>query len=306
MSSFVAIDFETANERRGSPCAVGYAVAQHGEIIDAGAFLIRPPEFRFDGFNVSLHGIRPEMCEGAPEWPEALSRIVEIVDGRLAVAHSAGFDCGVIRDACDATATPWPELRVACTRMIAKSVWPELPSYSLPDVVQVAGCRAFNHHDASEDAAAAAGIALAAIRLRSLADIDALLASIPIVPSVLTIGSYTPNSRPGDKRLPRTPSDAAQIDPDHPLYGKRVVFTGGLMSMPRKMAQQAVLDVGGRPATSVSQKVDIVVVGGEFHGLSRGHEHSAKLDEALRLRAEGIPLELFDEFDFLAMLRGGA
>jgi NAD-dependent DNA ligase len=76
--------------------------------------------------------------------------------------------------------------------------------------------------------------------------------------------------------------------------------------MPREQAWQAVVDVGGRPVTSVSKLTDFVVVGGEFHGLLAGHEFSSKLEKALALRREGRPLELLDEHDFLSVLRGGA
>src|SRR5664279_300423 len=89
MADFVVIDFETANEMRGSPCAVGYCVVNDLEVADSGSFLIRLPEFRFDEFNVSLHGITAEMCKSAPEWPEALGRLRSIIDGSLVVAHYA-------------------------------------------------------------------------------------------------------------------------------------------------------------------------------------------------------------------------
>ena len=106
--------------------------------------------------------------------------------------------------------------------------------------------------------------------------------------------------------VPRAASLGAVVDPLHPFFGRKVAFTGGLWSMPREQAWQAVVDVGGRPVTSVSKLTDFVVVGGEFHGLLAGHEFSSKLEKALALRREGRPLELLDEHDFLSVLRGGA
>jgi DNA polymerase III epsilon subunit-like protein len=55
-------------------------------VTESGYFLIRPPEFRFAEFNVSLHGITPEMCEGAAAWPEALGRLNEIEGDALVSA----------------------------------------------------------------------------------------------------------------------------------------------------------------------------------------------------------------------------
>jgi DNA polymerase-3 subunit epsilon len=63
VTNAVVLDFETANERRGSPCVLGNAQLNGLEITGRSSLLIRPPEFRFEGFNVSLHGITAEMCE---------------------------------------------------------------------------------------------------------------------------------------------------------------------------------------------------------------------------------------------------
>jgi DNA polymerase-3 subunit epsilon len=125
-------------------------------------------------------------------------------------------------------------------------------------------------------------------------------------PGTLPGGLYTRSSTPDSHRLPRVPSEGASFDPDHPSYGQNVVFTGGLMSISRTVAQQAVVDAGGRAMTSVGKKADFVVVGGEFHGLLAGHDHSQRLEKALSLRLDGGKLELLNEVEFLALLRGGA
>ena len=113
MADVVVIDFETANERRGSPCAVGYAVVMGLQMSDGGSFLTRPPEFRFEEFNVSLHGITPDSCRNAPVWPAALQRLTGIIGEMLVMAHYTPFDIGVIRDACAFTGTECPELHFA-------------------------------------------------------------------------------------------------------------------------------------------------------------------------------------------------
>ncbi|HEY8295919.1 MAG TPA: exonuclease, partial [Micrococcaceae bacterium] len=40
---FTAIDFETANGFRGSPCAVGLSKVREGRIVDEAFWLMRPP-----------------------------------------------------------------------------------------------------------------------------------------------------------------------------------------------------------------------------------------------------------------------
>ncbi|MHB1486495.1 MAG: exonuclease domain-containing protein [Acidimicrobiales bacterium] len=73
--------------------------------------------------SLRIHGITPAMCHGAPEWPDALDRLVEIITGRLVVAHYAPFDISVIRHTCDDTGLSRPKLEFACTCRLARMVW---------------------------------------------------------------------------------------------------------------------------------------------------------------------------------------
>ena len=71
MTTFVAIDFETANHRRDSACAVGLATGCNGRIVASRTYTIRPPtpQFSFTG----IHGVRWEDVRDAPTfgdlWP---------------------------------------------------------------------------------------------------------------------------------------------------------------------------------------------------------------------------------------------
>ena len=309
MSELIAIDFETANEQRGSPCAVGYAIFDEGGVSDSGAFLIRPPEFRFDDFNISIHGITPTMCKRAPEWPSALSELLAIVGDRIVVAHYAPFDIGVLRDACRNSEIACPELRFFCTRQISRLVWPQLGSYSLPDVADFIGLGSIDHHDAQADAEAAAGIAIAAMRMSDCATFSQLLERNRVVLGTLQEGNWSGSNGhyrgPHVKhQIPREPSEGVVVDESHPFFGKTILFTGGLASMTHDAARQAVVDSGGRAVTTVATSTDYLVVGGEFHGLLQGRQ-SSKLEKALAIREEGGSVELLDESEFLAMLHGG-
>ena len=72
MSEFIAINFEAAKRRTSSSVEIG--CVENGAVTNRGSFHIRPvPEFRFNSLNMSINGIRPEMCEKAPEWGTTLS-----------------------------------------------------------------------------------------------------------------------------------------------------------------------------------------------------------------------------------------
>lgn len=303
----VVIDFETANERRGSPCAVGYAVISGLSVTENASFLVHPPEMRFAGFNLSLHGITAAMCEDAPAWPEALAMLNNIIGDALVLAHYSPFDIGVIRDSCADTGAVCPELRFACTRQLARMVWPGQASYCLPDVAAFAGVELTNHHDAAADALATAEVAIAAARSLGCGSVPEVYTHVGFYAGTLQGGIYTRSTMPTpNHRLPRTPSEGVTFDEHHPYYDHVLVFTGGMMSMTRHDAQQAVVDVGGRPMTSVGKRADYLVLGGEFHGLVAGHRFSQKFEKATALRAAGQDLELLNEVEFLALLRGGS
>ncbi|MDE0268083.1 MAG: hypothetical protein OXI96_03480 [Acidimicrobiaceae bacterium] len=68
-------------------------------------------------------------------------------------------------------------------------------------------------------------------------------------------------------------------DPEGALFGRKVVFTGKLTSMPRREAFQLAVDVGAKPVESVSGKTDYLVV-----GYANGHQTS-KYKKALHSKS---------------------
>jgi DNA polymerase-3 subunit epsilon len=70
----------------------------------------------------------------------------------------------------------------------------------------------------------------------------------------------------------------------------------------RKEAQQLVVNAGGKAAGGISKKVDYLVLGMQDAFRVKDGEHSTKMLRADELRAEGCPIELLAEDDFLRML----
>ena len=68
MSTFVAIDFETATTRRDSACAVGLAAGCDGRIVVSRTYLIRPPSAQFTF--TDLHGLGWKDVRDAPTFAE--------------------------------------------------------------------------------------------------------------------------------------------------------------------------------------------------------------------------------------------
>lgn len=173
--NFVALDFETANEKRSSPCAVGIVVVSGGQLVESRSWLIDPPGRRFNYFNVAVHGITAEDVDGEPRFDELWPTLSQYLLGNTVIAHNAGFDMGVLRGTLDHFGIACPELDYACSLVIARRTWPGLASYSLGSLADFLDIR-FRHHDAAEDAAACAHVVLHACRETGSSSLEELMA----------------------------------------------------------------------------------------------------------------------------------
>lgn len=173
--NFTAIDFETANNSAGSPCAVGLVRVRDGQIADSLALLIKPPYPNdwFSEFNIAVHGIRPSDVIDAPSWPEALRLMLEFIAEDSLVAHNAGFDMGVLKESARLIAAELPSLEYACSLMIARKTY-NLESYRLNAVAYAIGHEEFDHHDALADADACARIMIHAADRHGAEDLRSL------------------------------------------------------------------------------------------------------------------------------------
>ncbi|QGY02289.1 3'-5' exonuclease [Methylobacterium mesophilicum SR1.6/6] len=192
----LALDFETANERRDSACAVGLAWIADGRIVRQESHLIRPPEMRFAPGNIRVHGILPANVADAPGFAAVMAPYLDDLARGLILAHNASFDIGVLRAGLARAGVPVPDLSYLCTVQVARRVFPAAEGCGLGKVARRLGIR-FEHHDAGEDAYACAAIALAAMREREAEDIHALAAVIGLPITRAVGGPALPRRVPG-------------------------------------------------------------------------------------------------------------
>lgn len=157
--SFVAIDFEIANSRHDSACAVGLAACSGGQVVRSRSYLIRPPGRRFTF--TGIHGLRWKDVRNAPTFPDLWPTLRGwLGPARFIAAHNAKFDRRVLNACCARHRLRALRKRFVCTVELARERW-DVPSAGLPDV-----CRRLEiplrHHDAGSDALACARIVLAA------------------------------------------------------------------------------------------------------------------------------------------------
>lgn len=285
---FVAIDFETANSRRGSPCAVGLVRFRGGEPVAEWYEVMRPPEGvdHFDRFSVRVHGITAEMVADRPRFADHWPEIQEFIGDDFVVAHNAAFDMSVLREAVRLSALEPHEVAYVDTLRAARRSL-DLLSYSLPWVADALDVPLDQHHNALADARAS-GHVYVALALAA-ADSPDGWASVPIRVR-------------GASQPPPTADPTANAD--HPLYGAMVAFTGGLDSMTRREAWDELASVGGTPQQSVTRQTTHLVIGpSEYQGqVLAGDAMTGKMRKAAELRAKGQRIEIMSEDDFLRSL----
>ena len=189
--NFVAIDFETANASRSSPCALGITVIKNGAIATSKHWLIRPHELRFDYFNIAIHGITPEMVRDESEFDALWPEIQPYLAQNPVVAHNAAFDMSVLRKTLDLYGLQYPATSYLCSVLLAKNTWPGLSSYRLDDL---AGHLEFalTHHNAASDANGAAAIVLAAAAAHTAGSFPELVETARIRIGNIAAGWYEP------------------------------------------------------------------------------------------------------------------
>ena len=284
--NFVAIDVETANADMASICQIGLVKCENGALSQEWKTYVDPEDY-FDGINVSIHGIDESVIKGAPTFPELADTLRSFLEGTVVVCHTH-FDRVAMHQAAQRYGVTAPESTWLDSARVARRTWMECAwkGFGLYNVCKMLGYD-FRHHDALEDAKAAAHILIAAINESGL-DLDGWLKRVrqPIDPTAVSSGSAI--RREGN--------------PEGALYGEVLVFTGAL-EVPRRKAVDLAAALGCQVASGVTKKTTMLVVGDQDIKKLAGHEKSSKHRKAEELIEKGIPIRIFKESDFRELAR---
>ncbi len=100
---------------------------------------------------------------------------------------------------------------------------------------------------------------------------------------------------------PQLPDAAADADPEHPLYGHVLVFTGAL-SIRRQDAWDAAARCGAVVEKTVTKRSTMLVVGDGFTGSDPADFSTGKAAKAVQLRDKGQRIEVLTEADLVQLL----
>ncbi|WP_136441897.1 exonuclease domain-containing protein [Pacificoceanicola onchidii] len=158
---FFALDVETANRQRGSICQLGVACVRPDGQIETWSSHVDP---QTDDWSCTrIHGITGADVAGAPLFCDVLDLLEETLSDHVIYQHS-GFDKSAVAAACREYQRDPPEWDWRDSVLVARKAWPELKrngGHGLASLKQYLGL-SFRHHDAGEDARAAAEVVLRA------------------------------------------------------------------------------------------------------------------------------------------------
>jgi DNA polymerase III subunit epsilon len=286
MGSFVVIDVETANPDLESICQIGVVRFAPDGTCSRWKSLVNPEDY-FDPINVGIHGIDELMVSGAPTFREVHDTLVQILDGMVVVSHTH-FDRVALQRACQGC-----DLRlVDCTWLdsarVVRRAWPDhfaRSGYGLSNVASYLGI-GYRAHDAEEDAWAAGMILLRAIQETGLSLQDWLARVRQPIRDFDVAAEQPPN-------------------PEGPLYGEVICFTGAL-AIPRRDAAHMAAAAGCFIGDGVTKETTLLVVGDQDVRKLAGHKMSSKHRKAEQLISKGQPLRILSERDFQSIVQTAA
>jgi DNA polymerase-3 subunit epsilon len=282
---FVAIDVETANPNMASICQIGIAGYLGGQLVLQWKSFVDPTDW-FSPVNVGIHGITTEMVAGAPAFQELAPVLRKYLEGNVVVCHTP-FDRVSIHRAFDAHGLVAPTSRWLDSARVARRTWKEVSrrGYGLANVCRLIN-HEFAHHDALEDAKAAGQVLLAAMESTGLSVEDWLRrVERPI---------DLPSAEAGR-------SVALEANPEGPLFGEVMVFTGALQ-IPRQKAADMAAQIGCHVGVSVTRQTTMLVVGDQDLDRLSGHVKSIKHRKAEQLIAKGQAIRILAESDFMRLV----
>lgn len=320
--SFVAIDFETANNSRASVCSIGMAKYQDGELVARYSQLVKPhptlSEFLNDQWHIGLHGIDASMVANAPDFGEIWPETAAFIDGLPMVAHSAlNVEMNSLYRLHQLYGVTDFEADFICSLDLAKAFLSKtnpLRGYGLKFVARELGMPDFRHHDALADAETAGEVI---VRLVARANSSTLF-------ELLEITGYRPmkfsSSEVASKIINRTISRGATTKTAKatlaefgvnesaagPLRGAVLLISGTLMGMQKSDAWKMACEAGATPVDKYRSDVTHLLLGAnEFAQYHPEGRFTEKMREVFDSNLAGGNIEVISQAEYLELLGVG-
>lgn len=305
----VAIDFETANPKRGSACAVGLAKFDaDGKLVDTFYSLLKPHNSvsDFAPINVGIHGISEEDVANAPEWDDIFGEISAFVGGLPLIAHNAPFERSVLRELEKFYSTGDLSPGIACTLDLSRCYNIDLDVHKLTIVHRKAfGKTELKHHNAIDDALMCGQIFFWMLKEYSIreSDIEWYLQKENNEDRIRKTIKRINRKTDRKKRTFSAQEIYVQVPDKSILAGETVCFTGKFDAMIKKELGLLVESLSGKTESGVTRKTSILVLG-STPTTAISENKTSKAIKAEKLKADGQHISIISENQFFNYILG--
>lgn len=236
----------------------------------------------------SVNGITDAMVANAPKIHDIKESFFNFIGDAVLVGYNVSFDLKFISIAYGGA--------LDGAKFIDVMNWAhkhlDLPNYQLKTVAEYLDfCPTGSFHDALTDCEATSDI-FWKLCIQELMDYSNIFYA-PKPKKKKAFAHFRPK-----EIVPRT----TPTDTSHPLFGKKIVFTGDL-SISRSEAAQMAVDCGALVRTSISSKTNYLVVGRQDIAIVGEDGMSDKEEKAHELNALGkASIEIIGEPEFMLLL----
>ena len=296
---YTVIDLETTglSPRCDEIIELAAIRVRDGEVQDSYQQLVRPKE-RISDFISSITNITNEMVADAPRIEDVLSDYLGFIGSDVVVGHNVCFDVNFIFDNCASIFGKAFTNNYINTVRVAKRLL-DLPHYKLSDLCVYFGISGENAHRALADCQMTHE--LVGKLKGKCAEIGCSDLEINWLEEHKCEKRYVHlDARMIERQIPEE-----EIDKTHPLYGKRVVFTGALVRFKRQAAMQLVANLGAINQNSVTKDTDYLVLGNNDYCRTIKDGKSSKQKKAEEYMLKGTGISIMDEQTFYDMVEAG-
>lgn len=169
--TFNAIDVETANSDPSTICQIGIIAVREGAVKTTRSILVNP-EAPFSPVNVGIHGIDEATVDSSPALPQVEALLRSMLEHSVVASHTVfdqrSLDGAFRRYGLEPMRATWLD-----SSRIARHAWPNRfrKKWGLSIIADYLGIE-FRHHDAAEDAHAAAEIVIRASKQTGFTIVD--------------------------------------------------------------------------------------------------------------------------------------
>ena len=298
---YTVIDLETTglSPRCDEIIELAAIRVRDGELLDSYQQLVKPKEGISD-FIASITHITNEMVAEAPPIEDALPGYIDFIGSDIVVGHNVSFDVNFLFDNCVSIVGNVFTNDYVNTVRVAKRLL-DLPHYRLSDLCEYFGISRENAHRALADCQMTHELVKKLKGKCNESGCDEQ--QIQWMEEHRCERRYT--HRHIDARMIESKIPQEEIDKAHPLYGKKVVFTGALVRFKRDAAMQLAANLGAINQNGVTKETDYLVLGNNDYCRTIKGGKSSKQKKAEEYMLKGTGISIMDEQTFYDMIEAG-